>query len=108
MAREMVHLLEKKARGSNAVIKLDMMKAFDRVNWTFLSHLLTRFGFATRFNNLIFNHLKGTYLSILVNDVPSGYFQPIRGVKQGDPLSPLLFILASEAFSRGINALAVR
>lgn len=51
------------------------------------------------------NNLPGTHCSVLFNGQPCGFFRPTRGVKQGDPLSPLLCILASEGFSRGINSL---
>lgn len=90
------------------MIKLDMMKAFDRVNWQFLTKLLQRFGFDSRLITMIFNNLKGTYISILINGEPAGFFQPLRGVKQGDPLPPLLLVLASEAFSRGLNHLIMQ
>lgn len=70
----MVHLLDKKIRGSNIMIKLDMMKAFDRVNWTFLQQLLRCLGFSERFITIILNHLKGTYISVLINGSPSGFF----------------------------------
>ncbi|CAH9113266.1 unnamed protein product [Cuscuta europaea] len=52
---------------------------------------------------VIMNNLQSTYLSVLVNGVHHDFFQPKRGVKQGDPLSHFLFILASKAFSRGIK-----
>lgn len=105
IAREMAYLLDKKIRDSNAMINLDMMKAYDCVNWQFLTHLLAHFCFDSWFISLIFNHLKGTYISILINGVPTGFFQPTPVVKQGVPLSPLLFILAFEVSSRGLNHL---
>lgn len=49
------------------------------------------------------NHLGSTYFSVLVNGVPGGFFKPTRGVKQDDPLSPLLFIVVAEVFSRALN-----
>ncbi|CAH9090352.1 unnamed protein product [Cuscuta epithymum] len=104
IAQEMVHALYKKVRGGNLVIKLDMTKAFDRVSWPFLKQVLERFGFSSHFIFIIINFLQSTHLSVLVNGRPHGFFKPLRGVKQGDPLSPLLFIIASEVFTRGLKS----
>ncbi|CAH9079751.1 unnamed protein product [Cuscuta europaea] len=103
IAQELMHNIDKKVRGSNFVVKLDMSKTFDKVSWHFLSLMLLKFGFCHQFVQLIMNHLQATFLSVLVNGSPQGFFKPFRGVKQGDPLSPFLFIIASEAFSRGLH-----
>ncbi|CAH9096848.1 unnamed protein product [Cuscuta epithymum] len=103
IGQEMIHAIDKKVRGSNLVIKLDMAKAFDRLSWNFLSKILQKFGFAMHFIQLVLNNLQATFFSVLINGSPQGFFKPLRGVKQGDPLSPFLFILASEAFSRGLK-----
>lgn len=63
------------------------------------------FGFGETFVLWIKELLGSSYLSILVNGSPSGYFSCSRGVRQGDPLSPFLFCLVQEVFSRGISSL---
>ncbi|VFQ98469.1 unnamed protein product [Cuscuta campestris] len=103
MAQEAVHLLDKKVYGGNLIIKLDKAKAFDKLDWEYLEALLLRFGFSSLSTSLLMANLNGTLFSILINGEPSGFFKMERGVKQGDPLSPLLFILAAEGFSRLIN-----
>lgn len=87
------------------MVKLDMAKAFDWVSWRNLDLLLQRLGFSTRLVQILINNLRVTRCSILINGKQAGFFPVGRGVKQGDPLSPLLFILSSEGFSRGLNAL---
>ncbi|XP_019182678.1 PREDICTED: uncharacterized protein LOC109177699 [Ipomoea nil] len=90
--------IDKKCRGLNIVVKLDMIK----VSWPYLRAVLLKLGFMVSFTNIIMNNLGASRLFVLVNGVSCGFFQPTRGIKQRDSLSPLLFILASEALSRSI------
>lgn len=87
------------------IFKLDMMKAFDRVSWGFIRSLLLKFGLHGFVVDLIINNLSSSCCSILVSGSCSGFFQPKRGLKQGDPLLPILFILLTEALTCGIKDL---
>ncbi|KAL3513183.1 hypothetical protein ACH5RR_025900 [Cinchona calisaya] len=64
---------------------------------------MRRFGFSNPFTSLIANCIEGNWFSILFNGIPTGFFNPTKGVRQRDPLSPTLFILAVEAFSKGLK-----
>ncbi|VFQ65925.1 unnamed protein product [Cuscuta campestris] len=103
LVEEMVHKIDTKVRGGNIIVKIDMAKAFDNLEWQYLQGVLNKLGFSTHAQNLLMANLKSTFLSILINGSPKGYFQMKRGVKQGDPLSPLLFIIAGEGLSRALN-----
>ncbi|XP_070048893.1 uncharacterized protein [Nicotiana tomentosiformis] len=82
-----------------------MTKAYERLSWLFLTKVLRKMGFGERFIGLVFGIISNKWYSVLLNGQPYGFFKSSRGVKQGYPLSPTLFILASEALSRGLNAL---
>lgn len=95
---ELLHQAEQS--GENFILlKLDIIKAFDKIEWTFLLALLNRLGF----NGMLTSFLEATYGSaasaVLINGRMSPSFLLARSVRQGCPLSPLLFIIAIDALS---------
>ncbi|XP_075109246.1 uncharacterized protein LOC142181032 [Nicotiana tabacum] len=91
--------------GPNVILKLDMTKAYDRISWLFLTKVLRKMGFTERLIGIVFGLVSNNWYSILINGQAHGFFKSSRGIKQGDLVSPTLFILAAEALSRGLNAL---
>jgi hypothetical protein len=103
LAHEVIHSL-KTSRTPGMLIKLDLSKAFDKASWQYLRAVLESFGFDQHWVDWILNLTSSAIFSILVNGVPSPPFSPSKGIRQGDPLSPFLFVLMAEGLGRYIKS----
>lgn len=90
--REILHHLSK-TRKTSVFIKIDFAKAFDSVSWDFLLNVMMARGFTTKWIGWIRSLLETSSSRVIVNDEISNYFGHERGLRQGDPLSPMLFNL---------------
>ena len=76
-------------------LKLDMSKTYDRVKWVFLEKAMLHLGFSRKFVNIIMSCIKTVSFSAIINGVPIGHIIPSRGLRQGDPLFPYLFLICA-------------
>lgn len=95
------HFQKMKGKKPNMIIKVDLEKAFDTLEWFFISETLFYFRMPTSLINLIMSCIASSRVAILVNGDRTDYFERTRGIRQGDPISPIYFYLVYEnAISR--------
>jgi hypothetical protein len=104
-SQRVIQLLHRKKK-SALFIKLDISKAFDSISWQFLLEVMQALGFSTKWRDWIATLLGTASSKVLVNGIPTEGIRHARGLRQGDPLSPLLFILAIDPLQRIIEVAA--
>ncbi|XP_058783502.1 uncharacterized protein LOC131658194 [Vicia villosa] len=105
LTSEAANSLHRKTLGGNIILKVDIAKAFDTLSWKFILKVLHQFGFCEKFCLWIKCILSSAKVSIALNGQQHVFFNCQRGVRQGDPLSPMFFCLDEDVLSRVISKL---
>jgi Reverse transcriptase (RNA-dependent DNA polymerase) len=97
-AHEILHSV-KQSKEPGILLKLDFEKAFDNVDWSYLLNTFKQREFAPKWIHWMEAILWGGHSVVLINGQLGAYFECCKGVRQGDPLSPYLFLLAAEGLN---------
>ncbi|XP_025635616.1 uncharacterized protein [Arachis hypogaea] len=104
-AQEVIHTMRsKKGPKGWMTIKIDLEKAYDRIKWSFVRDTLLEVGFPNHIIKLIMSCISTARMRVLWNGEELDEFFPSRGIRQGDPLSPYIFVLCIERLSQLVNA----
>ena len=104
LVHEVLHSIKTK-KIPGMMVKLDIAKEYDKINWNFMREMRKSFGFRDRWIEWVMNLISMTFFSSLINDVPSAAIKPTRGIRQGYPLSTFLFIIMAKGLGRSIKAM---
>ncbi|XP_019230433.1 PREDICTED: uncharacterized protein LOC109211357 [Nicotiana attenuata] len=108
MSHELVKGYGRKNTSPRCMLKIDMQKAYDSVEWVYVEQVMRLLGIPEKFVKWVMICISTVSYSIIVNGRPSKPFEAKRGLRQGDPLSPLLFVMAMEYLCRLMKQLGNR
>lgn len=103
MTHEIIHSL-KISKKPGMLLKLDLSKDFDSLSSMYIEKVLMASGFDAPWVRWIMSLISSSFFSVLINGIPSSTFHPTRGIRQGDPLSPFLFVIMAEGLGHGIRS----
>uniref|UniRef100_A0A803PM67 Reverse transcriptase domain-containing protein n=1 Tax=Cannabis sativa TaxID=3483 RepID=A0A803PM67_CANSA len=98
--QDLIKSYGKKGVSLRCAIKIDLSKAYDTIDWGFIEELLVALNFPSRFVLWIMTCLKGTSYSLMMNGRVQGHFKGRKGLRKGDSMSPLLFVLIMDYLTR--------
>ncbi|MCI28536.1 RNA-directed DNA polymerase (Reverse transcriptase), partial [Trifolium medium] len=109
-AIKVIHHMKSKTRGKkgDVSLKLDISKAYDRIDWDFLRDMMVKMNFSKKWIEWIMLCVETVDYSVIVNGHQVGPIIPGRGLRQGDPLSPYLSIICAEGLSALIRKAELR
>lgn len=95
------HYMKRRTQGKNGIagLKIDISKAYDRLEWSFLQSMMIKFWFTQIWIDRVMNLVKSVTYSFLHNGTEFGNVVPARGLRQGDPISHYLYIMCAEGLS---------
>ncbi|GAA0158176.1 hypothetical protein LIER_15271 [Lithospermum erythrorhizon] len=110
IAHKVLHYMihSKSSKNSCMAVKLDMSKAYDRVELSFLKVIMLKLDFCQQWVEWVMCLVSTVSYSFLINGSPKGFVRPSRGIRQGEPLSPYLFLICVEGLTCMIREAEVR
>ncbi|XP_048490060.1 uncharacterized protein LOC125492014 [Beta vulgaris subsp. vulgaris] len=108
ICQDMLKMYKRKELPARCTIKVDLRKAYDSLSWSFIEELLCGLKFPKKFVDWLMQCITTTSYSLSINGSICGFFSGKRGIRQGDPISPLIFVLAMEYLTRLMKKMSKR